>query len=841
MGLLAHSVPLDLHGLFNNKGIGVRPGEASFDRNYRAYPASTFREAAPNGSWTSPTTGVVYTLPGYTGPRQNDNVLCGGQRIRIPTANANTSSSKTPFSLSMLIAGDTQQETASGTLTLTYTSGQSRTVEIRANPAWSALTLSHGDIVAPYTWLAFGIDRNMSQLFEYTVAVTLPSSSSLPGNGPALASITLPDTRQLDTRIHVFAASLWWADGALRSGGGGQRASKNTTSAPPGVIAVQNVRPTQKWTDKGHQIVEVTLNNAGASCFSTGAGEAAMVRLAGDNVRTVKPGQIRRLCPGDQKRINIGIDDGETIRDANVTVVITGPQNETLSATAPTTAHPVRLGFQTYSAADLASLDRHESPGWFDGAKYGIFIHWGPYAVPGYGGSPDHEAYAEWFWWYSTQHAQGGDPADTYTYRKRTFGRTWAYDDGFANFSGSAWRPRDWVDLFADAGATYFVLTTKHHDGFALFDTGNMSDRNALRYGPKRDVLGELFAAAKKYQPQLKRGTYFSMPEWFNPDFGPYGFGRWLGQLAHNPFTGAVEPYTGKTAVTAEGYDYVRDLQIPQMETLAYTYETDILWCDCGPATNATARFAAAWWNRSLRGSNATTANGSASITAPRSRYQPVVNSRCGLPQMADFETPEYATYSSAQRRKWESNRGMDPFSYGYNRATPAASYMDAATLVYSLVDIVAKNGNLLLDIGPRADGTVVEAEAANLRAAGRWIRAHGEALLNTTYWFVQTEWKDDGEGSSIDVRFTQTDDAFYVVFLKTAPRPGADGHVVVDAPVPVQPGDTVSLLAVKGGEDLAWEPRGTGLAIQVSASMLANEQYAWVFKIAYGGKAANA
>ncbi|CAK7214861.1 hypothetical protein SEUCBS140593_002333 [Sporothrix eucalyptigena] len=799
LAIQAQSLPLDIHGLFNNKGIGTRPGEASFDGNHRAYPASAFANTAPNGTWTSPLTGVVYTLPGYTGTRQSDNVVCGGQRISVPDTG------KTPFSLSMLIASDNTQQTASGNLVLTYKDGHKRTVEMRASPAWSFLTLSHGDIVAPYTWTAYGIDRNTSHVFEYTVGVEeVPTGNE---TASPLVSVTLPDTRQASTRIHVFSASLWFADAPAGSAG-------NASTQ----LSVQNVRPTQKWTDEGHQIVEVTVNNAGTTCFSSGA-KVATVTLTGDSVLTVKTGRIRRLCPGDQKRINVGID-GRAVRDANVTVVINGPDNTTLSST--TYPHSLRLGFQTYNASDPASLDRHESPDWFDGAKYGIFIHWGPYAVPGYGGPPDHETYAEWFWWYSTHHADGVDSADTYSYRQRTFGRQWAYDDGFANFTAGDWDPRAWVDLFADAGATYFVVTSKHHDGFALFDTKGTSDRNSLKYGPKRDVLKELFDAARQYHPQMKRGTYFSMPEWFNPDFGPYGFGRWAGMLAHNPFTGAVEPYTGKVS-SGKGYDYVRDLQIPQMEILAYTYETDILWCDCGPATNATAEFVAEWWNRAQNGTGRV----------------PVVNSRCGLPQLADFETPEYATYSSAQRRKWESNRGMDPFSYGYNRATPADAYMDAASLVYSLVDIVAKNGNLLLDIGPRADGSVVEAEATALREAGKWIKTHGEALFNTTYWFVQTEWKTlDG---SADVRFTQTEEAFFVHFLKTAPKLGTDGYVVVSAPVPIQPGDRVSLLTVAGGVDLIWETRGTGIAIQVSASLLAKEQYAWVFKISYGSKLSTA
>jgi alpha-L-fucosidase len=85
------------------------------------------------------------------------------------------------------------------------------------------------------------------------------------------------------------------------------------------------------------------------------------------------------------------------------------------------------------------------------------------------------------------------------------------------------------------------------------------------------------------------------------------------------------------------------------------------------------------------------------------------MDSRCGLP--GDFDTPEYARYGAVQRRKWESNLGMDPFSYGYNRATPAAQYLNASSIVTSLVDIVSKNGNFLLDVGPMADGTIVEVE----------------------------------------------------------------------------------------------------------------------------------
>lgn len=160
------------------------------------------------------------------------------------------------------------------------------------------------------------------------------------------------------------------------------------------------------------------------------------------------------------------------------------------------------------------------------------------------------------------------------------------YDDFFQNFTADAFDAKEWVDLFADAGAQYFVFTTKHHDGFGMFDTKETTHRNSVHYGPKRDILKEIFDAAKEYQPQLRRGTYFSLPEWYNPDFGPYGFAQlpgnastsWPGILAVNPYTGKEEPYTGRLNIS----DFITDLMVPQMELLAYEYETEIMWCDCG-------------------------------------------------------------------------------------------------------------------------------------------------------------------------------------------------------------------------------------------------------------------
>ncbi|GAW17194.1 hypothetical protein ANO14919_066470 [Xylariales sp. No.14919] len=766
------STPLDISPSFNNKAFGTYPGEASFDDLGQSYPAPG---AEHTPYYTSRTTGIVYSFPGYTGEGKSDNVICAGQTIPVPR-----NISGQIFSVSFLVAGDKEFATVAGNVTFAYTDGDTSSYELRSLDWFSWLTLNRGELVFPSRFVPDGVNWNTSHVFERT-APLLP--------GKTLRSVTLPDVAGDGGRMHVFAISLWKG------------------SRP---VTVQAVRPTQKWFEPGQQIVEITVNNVGEECV---AGSGAVITLVGDGFDTVTPGRLKRLCPGDQKVVKIGVI-GSPDAPVDVEVVVDGDSGRQ-AAKFPN----IEIGLKDW-APELDNLARHEAPDWFNGAKFGIFIHWGVYAVTGWGNSTPHESYAEWFWWYSTHHPQA-DPSDFYDYRLRTYGPDWAYDDTFPYFTASRFDPKEWVDLFAAAGAQYFVITSKHHDGFALFDTKETSNRSSTQYGPKRDLLRELFDAAATYQPSLRRGTYFSLPEWYNPDFGPYGFDQlpadsvpgtnsWPGVPARNPYTDAIEPYTGHVPVD----DFIADVMLPQMQILATDYATDIMWCDIG-AANATATFAAAWWN-----------------AARAVNRQVAINSRCGLAQAADFDTPEYATFASAQARKWESNMGMDPYSYGYNAATPDSAYMNASTLVRTLIDVVAKNGNLLLDIGPRADGTIVQAEVDSLREAGRWIRGHGEALFNTTYWFVRSEIMAGG----LDVRFTQTDDAFYVLFLE---KPVVEnGAVRVPVSLPILEGDEVSLLAVEGGENLAWSISGRGdqkvLNIEITDALLDKDEFCWVFEFKY-------
>jgi len=161
------------------------------------------------------------------------------------------------------------------------------------------------------------------------------------------------------------------------------------------------------------------------------------------------------------------------------------------------------------------------------------------------------------------------------------------------------------VQLFQAAGAKYYVLTSKHHEGFALFDS-KVSGRDSVDLGPHRDLVKDLFDASRKYTPELKNGLYFSMPEWYNPD------DPWVGHGPQNPYTGAPEPYTGYQA----GRDFVKDYQAPQMHEIVQQYDPDVIWCDIGGA-NDSRNVMADYFNRA------------------KNRPSPkdvTVDDRCGIP-----------------------------------------------------------------------------------------------------------------------------------------------------------------------------------------------------------------
>ncbi|UNI15413.1 Alpha-L-fucosidase [Purpureocillium takamizusanense] len=566
------------------------------------------------------------------------------------------------------------------------------------------------------------------------------------------------------------------------------------------VLSIVAPNMTSKWLEKSDyvQIIEMFVENTDDREYVTAA-HGLQISVKSSSLDTLVPGTLKRLAPKQSAIVQVGVKNKPGVKPGTACSADIVPEYRARHGGPAGKSAKVSgsCGIGDFEES-VQSVQSHRSPDWFNDAKYGIFIHWGVYSAPAYGNVGDKENYAEWYWkWMNSK----GDKTATYEYHLETYGKDFNYDDFFSNFTDKKFDPKAWVDLFSDAGAQYFVPTTKHHDGFALFNfSESISRRSSVHYGPKRDFIGDLFAAARKHQPHLRLGTYFSMPEWYNPAYKPYAKDSFLGGPPTNPYTGAELEYTGYVDVN----DFVRDIQLPQMNTLAYEYSTDILWCDISGSPNNMTIMAAPWLN-----------------WARDHGRQVAFNSRCGL--TGDFDTPEYTTNNETVEHKWESSRGMDPHSYGYNYQTPDDKYLTGENITRTLVDIVSKNGNFLLDIGPAHDGSIPEIMQKGLRDAGRWIKGHGEAIFNTRYWKV-TPGLDP-------LRYTTTSDAFYIHHLGAPPA-----SLSISEPVPYLPGDKVTVV---GGSQhgkkvpVSWDGIGK-LTLKLGDEIVKGDEYVWTFKIEY-------
>ncbi|WP_033263249.1 alpha-L-fucosidase [Amycolatopsis vancoresmycina] len=723
---------------FTNDGIDSASATGGdFDGSGYTFPA----EHVPAGQ-TVTAGGVPFKL-GSAAAGAKNNVAATGQRIDLPKGRY--------FVAYFLVAAS--YGATGGPATVHYADGSTSTGSL-SGPDWYT---GSGALVSPFRYAPGGVvDDNPVSLAtgqvwldpaREAVALTLPVTAN---PAPNVAS------------LHVFALTL------------------QPVAVGRSALVLDGRSTANLLTDGGPQAAEATIVNAGTVWL--GAGDRVSVTVDVPGGRTTVPAQIRALAPGEQATVRLGLARNASVPPGTTTngqIRVTAGRG-----TLATQQIPVTLGVPDFRPAD-GSLSTHRAPYWFGDAKFGIFIHWGVYAVPAW--APVGQQYAEWYW----QNQQ--DPnGPTYAYHRQKYGENFTYDDFIPQFTAANFDPRAWLNLIADAGAEYYVLTSKHHDGFALWDT-KVSDRNSVKLGPKRNIVAELFAASRKYTPQLRNGLYFSLPEWFNPD------NPWMGHAPRNPYTGAPLPYTGYTA----GKDFVRDYQALQVLELISEFDPDVLWFDIG-GVNDTRDVITEYFNRAKN----------------RKRPKDVTyNDRGGIPDH-DFTTPEYTTYPNTVVAKWEASRGLDPFSYGYNRATPDDRYMTAEEVVRTLVDIVSKNGNFLLDIGPDFDGTIPDVMQRHLRDAGAWLKVNGEAIHGTTYWSRMAQLGD--------LRFTvKQNEAFYVHSL-TAPG----SRVVVDAPVPIRRGDRVTLLGYRG--NLHWTVENGSLVIDVPAAARQAGRYTWVFKIAW-------
>ena len=438
------------------------------------------------------------------------------------------------------------------------------------------------------------------------------------------------------------------------------------------------------------------------------------------------------------------------------------------------------------------SIRTHEVPQWFDDAKFGIFIHWGLYSVPAWA-TPSgelhkvdwnvwfkHNAYAEWY--LNTLRIEG---SPTQEHHFKTYGEDFDYIDFVPMFNEALakWSPDAMAQLFADVGAKYVVLTSKHHDGFTLWPSEVKNpNRPDDQQHASRDVVGELTQAVR--DKGMRMALYYS------------GGLDW----SFNPKPVVARDDVRGTIIHTEEYANYADAH---WRELIDRYQPTILWNDIGhPKQSDIVNIVADYYNRFPDG---------------------LINNRfeIGLPDSPrrhhDFVTPEYKKMDEITDYKWETCRGLG-YSFGYNQVEGPEQTIPEDELIHLLIDIVAKNGNLLLNVGPKADGTIPEIQAARLRALGAWLNTNGEAIFGTRPW----DRADGKTTGGIDVRFTRKGETIYAILLG---RPKGAEVTIESLTVPV--GASVSLL---GGGVLESEVEGDNLRVALPSNIPAS--HAYVLKI---------
>ncbi len=380
-------------------------------------------------------------------------------------------------------------------------------------------------------------------------------------------------------------------------------------------------------------------------------------------------------------------------------------------------------------------------PAWFADAKLGIFVHWGPYSVPGWAPLVDSvvlgqsflaNPYAEW---YANSMRVSGSP--TQAHHAATYGASYRYErfgDAF-NAASLDWDPLDWADLFRGAHARYVVLTTKHHDGFLLWPS-RVRNPKAPGWVASRDLVGELAAAVRSRG--LRMGLYYS---------------GGLDWLWHDV---VIESASDLVRAIPRDPEYVA-YALAHWRELVERYRPCSMWNDIGfPGDDAEVlRLFADYYAAVPDG-----------VINDRFKLAPGPH---GLePRVpCDFRTPEYARVPEIRAKKWELCRGIGN-SFGWNRAETEAHYLSPRALVHLLVDTVSKNGNLLLDVGPLPGGEIPAPQRERLLALGAWLDVCGEAIFGTRPWLRAEGRTADG----VDVRFTQSDHALYAVLLDAPAGP---------------------------------------------------------------------
>ncbi len=369
------------------------------------------------------------------------------------------------------------------------------------------------------------------------------------------------------------------------------------------------------------------------------------------------------------------------------------------------------------------SLRRYTVPQWYQDGKFGIFIHWGVYSVPAFGNE-----------WYPRQmYLQG---SREYEHHLATYGphTEFGYKDFIPQLTAERYDPAAWANLFRRAGAKFVVPVAEHHDGFAMYES-QLTEWCAAKMGPKRDLIGELAKAVREEWMVFGLSSHRAEHWWF------FDGGMAYPSDVQDPrYTGLYGPAQPEKMEPNEEF---LDDWLARLIELVDRYEPQIVWFDWWIEQPAFAehlkRFAAYYYNRGAQWNRGVAIN-----------YK-----NEAMPVEAAVYDVERGQLGDTRPCFWQTDTAVSRNSWGY---IEGQDYKSPGSIVQDLVDIVSKNGALLLNIGPRPDGTIPEGDEAILLEVGRWLWLNGEAIYGSRPWKVYGE----GPTRVVEGGFTDTQRAAF-------------------------------------------------------------------------------
>lgn len=466
------------------------------------------------------------------------------------------------------------------------------------------------------------------------------------------------------------------------------------------------------------------------------------------------------------------------------------------------------------------SLKQYQTPDWFRDAKFGIWAHWGPQSVPRAGD------------WYARHMYVPGTAQ--YDHHVKHYGHPTkhGYKDIIPLWKAEKFDPDKLMDLYVKAGAKYFVSMAVHHDNFDLWNSRHHK-WNAVKMGPQRDIVGEWKNAAEKH------GLHFGVSEhlgasysWFAPSHGYDEFWPHIGvgydgenpdysDLYHSgkdrPYRGPETWYTDNPASQQNWFNRISDL--------LQQYQPDLLYTDGGVPFDIVGKtLVANYYNKNVEADS-----GNLDVV-----YTLKDNGTGEFIAGAGVQDVERGVISGINPQPWQTDTSIGDWFYSENY-----EYKPTSQVVHMLVDIVSKNGNLLLNVVQYPDGSLPPESMTFLKEMAKWIKVNGDAIYGTRPWVIfgegPTETKaghfnESDNYTARDIRFTTKEDLLYAITLRPPEEEVRIQSLGLNAKLISTPVKEVHLLGTQ--KALSWRQEADALVIQVPGKL--PSLYGSSFKIKY-------